>query len=196
MPDISPHEFNIQALKNGTYRTLGLSIGSYKTINPGDHVPKTGTSPSQTPPYKNLYLGTKAKSTETKTTPTLSLPPDLPNSREEKYTVISLDLDAPFISFNFMSPIAHMIQTDMTLSTESTTGRELKSDTQPIAPWAAANPPPGAAAHRYIFHLYRQTSESKGEKKTVGLMQRIRFDLDAVVQELGLGEVVGVNYCF
>jgi phosphatidylethanolamine-binding protein (PEBP) family uncharacterized protein len=87
-----------------------------------------------------------------------------------------------------------MIQTDLALSTESATGRELKSDTQPIAPWAAANPPPGAAAHRYIFYLYRQTSESKGEKKTMGLMQRIRFDLDAVVQELGLGEVVGVNY--
>ncbi|EED20211.1 phosphatidylethanolamine-binding protein, putative [Talaromyces stipitatus ATCC 10500] len=168
MPDISTHESNLQALKDGTYPTVGVSLGSqHKSINPGDHIPKADTKP----------------------TPTISLPSALPPANDETYTVIAIDLDAPFITFNFLSPIAHWIQTDL----RSTNGAELKSEAQPIAPWAAANPPPGAAAHRYVFYLYKQTKELK-DRKQMGMRQRVRFDVGAVVKELELGDVVGVNY--
>ncbi|KAL4972610.1 phosphatidylethanolamine-binding protein [Aspergillus desertorum] len=169
MPDVSKYEVVLQGLMNGTYRTLGLSIGS-----------------------QNVTPGLKVAKQETQSTPTLSAPADL---RHGVYTVISLDLDAPFASWNVLSPAVHWIQVGFKVGQPS---QELKSDELPIVPWVAANPPPGTAPHRYVFFLYNQnpgsTIPSNLKEKPLNSWQRMRFDLDARIKQLGLGEIVAANY--
>ncbi|KAL4770315.1 phosphatidylethanolamine-binding protein [Aspergillus nidulans var. acristatus] len=121
------------------------------------------------------------------------------NKREGtgKYTAISIDVDAPFISWNVLSPIVHSIQTDLQIDKSS---GELKSNEDALVPWLPAGPPPAAAPHRYIFILYAQKPDSgipeevKRKWRVTSALQRMRFDLNRMVGQLGLGEVVGVNY--
>ncbi|KAL2826621.1 phosphatidylethanolamine-binding protein [Aspergillus cavernicola] len=172
MPNISKYESILRDLENGAYATLGLSIGSVEEVTPG----------------------TKIAKKDTQSTPTISSPAGL--SEGNYYTVISLDIDAPYTSWNALSPIMHWIQTDFQMSESSS---RLRSDDElPVVPWLPAGPPPGAAPHRYIFLLYAQTPGSaippglKG--KSIRRLQRMRFDVDGMVEKLGLGEIVAVNY--
>lgn len=99
------------------------------------------------------------------------------------------------MSWNVCSPIAHWIQTGFEIEQSN---QELKSDELAIAPWVAAGPPPGAAPHRYVFLLYSQKPLStilpNLKEKPFGIFHRMRFDVDAMARELGLGEIVAVNY--
>lgn len=193
MPDISKFEDALRGLENGTYRTLGLSVGSKKITSPGLKIPKKG---KKLIIYFFLsYIIAKINNlTETQPTPTLFAPPDLPH--DATYAVISLDLDAPFMSWNALSPIAHWIQTGLKIDQQHQ--RELKSAEPSIAPWAAAGPPPFAAPHRYVFLLYHQNPESTVppnlKDKELTIPQRMRFVLDAMVKQLQLGDLVAVNY--
>ncbi|GAM43242.1 phosphatidylethanolamine-binding protein [Talaromyces pinophilus] len=172
MPDVSKHAAVLQDLKNGTVRTLGVSIGPV-TITPGQKIAKA----------------------ETHQTPKLTAPSDLP--KDSSYTVICLDLDAPFISWNFMSPIAHLVQTDLKISqTDEEGDLELKSSEPTLGSWVGAGPPPGAQPHRYVFYLYEQKSDSSiaSKIKPFSYAQRIRVNFDALVKQLDLGKLVAANY--
>ncbi|KAL4970596.1 YbhB/YbcL family Raf kinase inhibitor-like protein [Aspergillus stella-maris] len=175
MPDVSSYEATIQSIKDGSIPTLGVSIDS-KTIN----------------------LGTKLTKKETQSTPTLTLPSSF---GEGTYTVIALDIDAPFVSLNFLSPIVHWMQTDLEPSTtqdeSSEVGLKLETSEPPVIPWLPAGPPPGAAPHRYVFLLYKQEKEVNSELKGrgIGKLARMRFDLSKMLGELGLaGRVVAGNW--
>jgi hypothetical protein len=193
MPDVSKIEDVLRGLENGTYHTLGLSLGSKKVTSPGLQIAKKGKKTILIS-FLGQIIAMVNNSTETQPSPTLFAPPDLPH--DATYAIISLDLDAPFISWNALSPIAHWIQTSLKIDQQHQ--RELKSDERPIAPWAAAGPPPLAAPHRYVFLLYRQNTESaippNLKEKELSITQRMRFDLDAMVNQLQLGDLVAVNY--
>lgn len=124
-------------------------------------------------------------------TPTLFAPADLP--KDGTYTMLCLDLDAPFGSFNFLSPIVHWLQTDFKV-----VGQELKSDQTAIAPYLGAGPPPGAAPHRYLFLLYDQKPGQvippNWKNKPFSHPQRMRFDVEGMEKLLGLGDVLAANY--
>ncbi|KAL5340995.1 phosphatidylethanolamine-binding protein [Aspergillus crustosus] len=175
MPDISKYEAIIQDLENGRYATLGVSVGS-----------------------QTVTLGTKIAKQDTGKTPAISAPPTTTFQQDSLYTIISLDIDAPFKAWNVLSPIVHWIQTDLRISDDE--ARKLESTDLPVIPWLPAGPPPGAAPHRYIFLLYRQNPESvipkdlKENGAKVSRPQRMRYDVDKIVRTLGLGEVVAVNY--
>jgi len=73
-------------------------------------------------------------------------------------------------------------------------------DTSFIADYAGPGPPPGSAPHRYVFLLYNQPEAldvvelaAPGRKK-MGMMPRIKYDLNAFVESVGLGPVVACNY--
>ncbi|KAL2808608.1 phosphatidylethanolamine-binding protein [Aspergillus granulosus] len=182
MPDISKHEAFIQALESGTYTTLGLRVGS-QTVTPGAKVSKH----------------------ETRSTPALYAPPTLAPGT---YTLLAIDIDAPYFSWNVLSPIVHWIQTGFTIppgeesqeAKQSGEDTELKSTDPVIVPWLPAGPPPGTAPHRYVFALYQQPPGASvpAPEKLKGVpksrLGRMRFDVDGMVGQLGLGEVVAGNY--
>lgn len=96
-----------------------------------------------------------------------------------------------------MSPIAHLIQTDLKISKAEGGGDlELKSSEPTLGSWIGAGPPPGAQPHRYVFYLYEQKSDSSivSKIKPFSYMQRIRVNFDALVKQLDLGEMVAANY--
>ncbi|QGA17308.1 hypothetical protein EYB26_004979 [Talaromyces marneffei] len=190
MSDVSKHTAVLQDLKNGAIRTLGVSIGQV-TITPGLKIAKAGEDRL----FSLELIKSDKSSSETHQAPKLTAPSDLP--KDSSYAVICLDLDAPFISWNFMSPIAHFIQTDLKASQVEGGVLELKSGEPTIGPWVGAGPPPGAQPHRYVFYLYEQkgTDSSIASKiKPFSTTQRFRVDFDALVKKLGLGEIIAVNY--
>ncbi|KAL3468928.1 phosphatidylethanolamine-binding protein [Aspergillus californicus] len=172
MPNITKHGTIVSALEDGRYPVLGLRIGS-----------------------SDISRGTKISKKDTHSTPTISLPSSL--DQEATYTVIAVDIDAPFASWNALSPIVHWVQTDLKVAVQRESAQlslRLESDQSPVIPWLPAGPPPGAAPHRYIFLLYVQ---KQGEEIPEGLKgkpikraQRMRFDLDVMVEKLGLGDAV------
>ncbi|KAL4744547.1 phosphatidylethanolamine-binding protein [Aspergillus terricola var. indicus] len=174
MPDITKYESLLRDLSTGTYPVLGIGING-----------------------QQVTPGTKINKKDTRAPPSLSAPSTLASEDTGKYTAISIDVDAPFISWNVLSPIVHSIQTDLQIDKSS---GKLKSDEDALVPWLPAGPPPAAAPHRYIFILYVQKPNSripeeiKRKWRSAGTLQRMRFDLDRMVGELGLGEAVAVNY--
>lgn len=193
MPDVSKIEDALRGLENGTYRTLGLNVGSKKIARPGMKIAKKRTKLKMAFFLSNAIAITK-NSKDTQPTPTLFAPPDLPH--DGTYAMISLDLDAPFISWNALSPVAHWIQTGLKINQQQQ--RELQTGEAPIARWAAAGPPPLAAPHRYVFLLYRQNPDSpipsSLKEKELTITQRMRFGLDDMVKQLHLGDLVALNY--
>ncbi|KAL6250773.1 hypothetical protein RBB50_003076 [Rhinocladiella similis] len=133
--------------------------------------------------------------TEAQSANQLSFPAGKPLS---KYVAVSLDNDAPFPSFNFLSPILHSMQADLKVSSPSS--KVLTSNNPPIVNWIGPEPPPGSSPHRYLFLLYEQpdgfSSKDFGfpEGKPVGLWARIRWNLATWEKKAKVGEPVAVAY--
>jgi phosphatidylethanolamine-binding protein (PEBP) family uncharacterized protein len=119
------------------------------------------------------------------------------------YIVISLDIDAPFRSFNVLGPILHWIQpglTPETASGDNSTKVLSAAGTPFVANYIGPAPPPGSSPHRYIFLLYAQPPAFDGAKyapadgKKLGNWSRMRYDLGAFEKEANLGPVLACNY--
>jgi phosphatidylethanolamine-binding protein (PEBP) family uncharacterized protein len=114
--------------------------------------------------------------------------------------VINLDLDAPFPSFNVLSPVLHWIQPGLQPQISDGVTKLLSSDTTWIVDYAGPGPPPGSAVHRYLFLLYEQPEEFDPQKwappkgKSVSPLNRMRYDLGAFEKKIGLGPVLAANY--
>lgn len=118
------------------------------------------------------------------------------------YMVVSLDIDAPFPSFNVLGPILHWIQPGLQpeRSESNSNSFTLKTTAPFVANYIGPAPPPGSSPHRYTFFLYEQPDAFDGAKyappdgQTLGNMSRMRYDLDAWGKEIGLGSLVAMNY--
>ncbi|KIV96962.1 hypothetical protein PV10_00772 [Exophiala mesophila] len=167
MPSITAIEEYIGLIKTDASKTLGVKIGD-KEITPGDYLPKL----------------------EAAATPTLSF---AVSDTIAKHVVICVDLDGPFPSFNFLSPILHWIQSDLQTSS-------LTTNQPSIANYVGPGPPPGSGPHRYVFLLYKQPSEFRLDQyvpsggKEFGIMARMRYDLSAFEEMARLGKPIAVNY--
>lgn len=112
------------------------------------------------------------------------------------YLVVSLDIDAPFPSFDVLGPILHWIQPGVKV-TESGT---LDTTAPFVANYIGPAPPPGSSPHRYIFFLYEEPAgfdakahaPPNGQK--LGNWNRMRYDFDAWAKKINLGSVVAFNY--
>lgn len=114
--------------------------------------------------------------------------------------VVCLDLDAPFASFNLLSPILHWIQPGL-LPIRTESGSYVLRVAAPfVADYMGPHPPPRAAPHRYLFILFEQPpgfeveSHAPPSGKKLGKWPRIRYNLDKWSKKIGLGPVVGANY--
>lgn len=111
--------------------------------------------------------------------------------------VIGLDLDAPIPSFGVLGPALHWLQPGFKPSQTSDT---LISTDAFIANYVGPAPPPFSSPHRYVFFLYEQPAGFDGKDhapsngKPLGITGRMRYDLDAWVKKIGLGQPLAVNY--
>ncbi|KAJ5619064.1 protease inhibitor (Tfs1) [Penicillium lagena] len=169
-----PSEKSVKAalalIENDKSKLLGLKVGQHASVEPGQYIPRAD---AQSPPA-------------------LSFPSASPT---KTYLAISLDIDAPFPSFDVLGPILHWIQPNVKVSGES-----LSTDAPFVANYIGPAPPPGSSPHRYTFFLYEQPEGFDYKKyapadgKTLGNWSRMRYDLDAWAKEIGLGDVLAFNY--
>jgi phosphatidylethanolamine-binding protein (PEBP) family uncharacterized protein len=123
-------------------------------------------------------------------------------NHSKTYMTISLDPDAPFATFPFLSPILHNCQTGLA-GADGDTGEEewtcLAASEGPAAPWIPPKPPRISGPHRYVFLVWEQpegvTQETVRQmmgwaKENVGLGQRVRWDVEGFVRKIGLREIV------
>lgn len=109
---------------------------------------------------------------------------------------MSLDIDAPFPSFGALGPILHWIQPGVKVSEASS----LDTSHPFVANYIGPAPPPGSSPHRYIFFLYEEPEgfdykqHAPPNGKSLGNWHRMRYDLDAWADKVGLGPVVAFNY--
>lgn len=126
--------------------------------------------------------------------PQLTLSSPRASDPAKKYLLINIDLDAPFASFNFLSPILHMFQTDLTFSASDT----LETGTSPLIPWAPPGPPPGAGPHRYVSVLYEQPESFKSEALfptlPIKMTGRMRFDFAGFEKKAGVGKPIAGSW--
>jgi phosphatidylethanolamine-binding protein (PEBP) family uncharacterized protein len=109
--------------------------------------------------------GQKIEKTQAKSAPTLHLPSSLADPAKS-YFIMSLDLDAPFPSLPFMSPICHGLWNDMKVDAKAADEggyKLLEEKEKQLIHWAGPNPPPPSGPHRYTFTVWEQTAD-------VGLM--------------------------
>ncbi|KAI1169615.1 PEBP-like protein [Nemania sp. FL0916] len=137
-------------------------------------------------------------------TPTLSIHKDaLKSASDTKYVVVSIDLDAPFPSFSFLSPILHGLGIDFVPGTPDADGFvPLTGSAEWLVPYRGPGPPKPSSAHRYVFLVFEQPKaldaakarSSLGLAEEVGLTARMWWDEDGAEKKLGLGEVLAGNY--
>ncbi|KAI8624347.1 PEBP-like protein [Xylariaceae sp. FL1651] len=112
-----------------------------------------------------------------------------------KYVVVGIDLDAPFPSFSFMSPILHGVQIDLVAGDADGDGfAPLQGPAEWVVPYIGPGPPKPSAAHHYVFMVFEQPQGIDAAKVKVGMMARMRFDEEGYEKKIGLGEVIAGNY--
>ncbi|PWY81528.1 PEBP-like protein [Aspergillus sclerotioniger CBS 115572] len=174
MPSLKNVERAMKLIERDEYKVLGLTFGN-RHVQPGQYVSKAdAASPPQLSFQRLKACGT--------------------------YMAVCLDLDAPFASFNFMSPILHWIQPGL-LPVRTQSGNYILRVAAPfVADYMGPHPPPRVAPHRYLFILFEQPpgfevkhhAPAKGRK--FGKWPRMRYNLDKWSKKIGLGPVVGANY--
>ncbi|KAK5044367.1 hypothetical protein LTR84_011317 [Exophiala bonariae] len=161
----------IKLAKSDATKTLGLRVGG-KDIVAGDYLPLS----------------------EAVSVPEISLTTDDPAGR---YVTVCVDLDGPYPSFPFLSPILHWVQSDLQASRST---KALTTEKPFIANYIGPGPPPGSSPHRYVFLLYNQPEEfdlklyAPPGGKEYGNMARMRYDLAAFEEKAKLGKPIAVNY--
>jgi phosphatidylethanolamine-binding protein (PEBP) family uncharacterized protein len=164
-------------------QSLTLQFGSETIITPGTFLPRA--IPTSQP----------ALSIDKALMPTSSAP---------TYFAIMFDLNAPYPSLQFLSPILHWLQTDLRpVPIEVRGGRVLlTADTQAMVSYLLPGPPFMSGPHRYLCLLFEQPAgvtretmrEAMGLSEDVGVWERLRWDQGAFERQVGLGAVVAANY--
>ncbi|KAI1617382.1 phosphatidylethanolamine-binding protein [Exophiala viscosa] len=143
---------------------------------------------------KTLESDELVSRTDAANEPQLSFPAGDLSSR---YIVVSLDNDAPYASFNILSPILHWIQADLKVSPAT---NNLTSEGAAVVNWIGPDPPPGSGPHRYVFLLYKQPSNFNSNDhaapggQAVRLWPRIRWNLAEWEKKTKVGQPVAVGY--
>ncbi|OOQ91242.1 putative protease inhibitor (Tfs1) [Penicillium brasilianum] len=171
MPSDAHVKAALALIEGDESKVLGLTVGNHKNIQPGQYVPRAD---AQSPPELS-FTGLDSSKT---------------------YLVVSLDIDAPFPSFDVLGPILHWIQPGVKV-TESGT---LDTTAPFVANYIGPAPPPGSSPHRYIFFLYEEPAgfDAKAHAPPNGQKlsnwNRMRYDFDAWAKKVNLGSAAAFNY--
>ncbi|KIW98571.1 uncharacterized protein Z519_00232 [Cladophialophora bantiana CBS 173.52] len=192
MPDHPIMKSVLSLIENDNSKVLHLAFGSRKA-KPGDKIPKGGELAWNLAPFVVSFADQVDSLLEAQGLPTLGW--NAPS--EEKFLVVSLDLDAPFPSFAPLSPALHWLQAG--LAVQGASG-DLTSPDPAIASWAGPGPPPISGPHRYIFLLYEQPADFDTRMFTktrgFGIRDRMRWDLSRFEKQAKLRPAVAATYFF
>ncbi|KAH8892209.1 PEBP-like protein [Thozetella sp. PMI_491] len=162
----------LAAIEQDKSKVLGLSFAKHPDVQPGQFIPRA----------------------DALSAPEVFYPAGSP---EKTYIVVCLDLDPPFASFPFAGPINHWTQSGFRLASSEGNGKLETSDPFVIN-YLRPGPPPGAGPHRYLFLLYEQPGsfdvKAHAPGKEISVPARIRYNLDAWEQKVGLSEVLAATY--
>ncbi|KAH0836009.1 protease inhibitor [Fonsecaea pedrosoi] len=179
MPDHQIFKTVVALVEKDGSKPLQLAFGS-RVVKPGDKIPKG----------------------EAQGLPTLGWDTAGP---DQKFVVLSLDLDAPFPSFAPLSPILHWLQTGLVIGGSSSAdgvapaaAGQLTSPDPAVAFWAGPGPPPISSPHRYVFLLYAQPPDFDARTFTkaggFGIRDRMRWDPSRFEKRAKLGTPVAATY--
>ncbi|KKK12617.1 hypothetical protein AOCH_002312 [Aspergillus ochraceoroseus] len=200
----------LSLIQNDASKVLGLNVGRYEDVQPGQYIPRAGKKNiivrpliyqeglDKTNLIPNVWIAGIRLDAQSH--------PDLFSrslSPSSTYMVVGLDIDAPFPSFGVLGPILHWIQGGLQ-PTPSECNPGIYYTLEVTAPFVAnyigPAPPPGSSPHRYIFILYEQPAGFDAKKyappngQNLGNIHRMRYNLDAWEKEIQLGPIVAANY--
>ncbi|UZJ50748.1 hypothetical protein CBS101457_000068 [Exobasidium rhododendri] len=176
----------LSMIKADGSKVMGLSVGPHATVSVKQYIPRAAYS---------VYV-------DAQKAPVLTVKEGIVK-QDQKYMIIALDVDAPFVSMDFLGPILHWIQPGFHAikGEDGSDQLVLKGDDSPfVANYIAPAPPPFSGPHRYMFFLYEQPEEFDGKNfapadgKELPNTKRIRFDLTQFEKEAKLGPVLASTY--
>lgn len=125
-------------------------------------------------------------------------------STDKKYIVLSLDIDAPYPSFNVFSPILHWCQSGLRPVSQGYNPDIYQFETTEkyIVDHIPPAPAPGSWPHRYLFLLYEEPAgfdvrvhAPRDGENGIGVWGQVRCDLEALEKKLGIeGAALAFNY--
>ena len=128
----------------------------------------------------------------------MQAPPKLKLAGEASgpYIAIAVDVDAPYVSVPFVSPLVHWIQPGLKVNDAGT----LEHETSSVVDWLAPSPAPFSGGHRYLVVLYQQPTDFDISRwnatfvKPVSTWSRLRWDLDDFAKKAGLDVMIAASY--
>ncbi|KAK3390058.1 phosphatidylethanolamine-binding protein [Podospora didyma] len=134
-----------------------------------------------------------------------------------RFIVAALDLDPPYPSLPILGPLLHGLQADLTLATDQidpdddfihlhqTTDSSEGIEDADVVGYMGPAPPGFSSPHRYMFLLWEQPEGMTRDKirdalgvdaeaDNVGVLARVRWDMESFEKKLGLGKAVAGNY--
>ncbi|KAK0712559.1 phosphatidylethanolamine-binding protein [Lasiosphaeria miniovina] len=157
----------------GTSPTLRILFPDTAVTRAGSSISKEAGAPAPTLAVAASALGSKPPAT--------------------KYLAISLDLDAPFVSFAVLAPVLHGIDADLVAASPDGAWNAM--------PWVGPGPPSISGPHRYVFLLFAQPDGLDAAKvksllgiNGTGLWPRVRWDEEAAEKKLGVGELLAGTF--
>ncbi|KAH8922258.1 PEBP-like protein [Atractiella rhizophila] len=158
---------------------------------------------------KEVELGKELTPEETATEPVVSFLGKNPD-RNESYTIMLLDFDAPSPADRKFSPWRHWVQPGLvpttatgleslvsTTSSEGELGSQMvKTTSEAATSYKGPGPNEGSGLHRYVFLLYLETSPGQVTKESTGgdvFESRRTWKHEEFVKEKGL-ELVATTW--
>ncbi|KAF2000242.1 PEBP-like protein [Amniculicola lignicola CBS 123094] len=149
--------------------------------------------------------GTFVSRSDAKPAPNISISHDIVIANgTANYFLMSIDLDAPYPSLPFLSPILHGMQAGLKAEGQPDAEGYIKftSSGKDISAWIPPNPPPLSAEHRYVFLVWEQPDDLTNDKikERLGIADvmvrtsRMRWDQEGCEKKLGLGLILGGAY--
>ncbi|GFT63039.1 phosphatidylethanolamine-binding protein homolog F40A3.3 [Nephila pilipes] len=134
--------------------------------------------------YKNQSISCESHISRFLTIPAPTL--DYPADDNKLYTLIMIDVDAPFPSDPILSPFRHWLVVNIP-------GNDInKGNTKSV--YISPSPPMFGGAHRYILLIYEQTR--KLSNISYGEINRIGFDINDFVTSNDLKGPISGNFYY
>ncbi|KAI0345221.1 PEBP-like protein [Trametopsis cervina] len=139
-----------------------------------------------------VHAGVQLPRNQTAGTPHFAVRGDI--SRNQRFVISAMDLDAPSHQNRSLSQVRHFLGGDFVRSTIARPTEQLVNITTPVSGWLQPAPSAGTGAHRYIFLLFHQPAGFDRQTFVTADTPITNFDISTFAQETGLGTPIGGTF--